>query len=230
MNNHIIIPRGRFAADDAALAAKRAALKAKLLSGDKISLKPGTGNAVQGGGSDSSISIPKGKLAAQWYETNPTLLQAEKDAMAECFPGFELGKLDDGRLYWMGELVPGIYEAKFGRKKSYYVMAVYQNNHPQQVMGSSVHVYPVNPDEVDLIRLIRLLGARLNFLRDSAGGLYFYPLKEDLSKLSESAKKENDISRSAVIALRMAFNWLVKYESILIDSDKIIQIQPYRSI
>ena len=63
MNNQIIIPQGRFAADDAALAAKRAALKAKLLSGDKISLKPGKGDAMQGGGSDSSISIPKGKLA-----------------------------------------------------------------------------------------------------------------------------------------------------------------------
>lgn len=192
MNNQIIIPKGRFGADDAALAAKRAALKAKLLSGDKISLKPGKGDAMQGGGSDSSISIPKGKLAddaalkakrealkkklmggekitlkgdgnvtgtsgaqdatisipkgklaAQWYESNPTLLEAEKAAMAKCFPNFELGKLDDGRLYWMGELAPGVYETKFGRKKSYYVMAVYQNNHPNQQMGSSVYVYLV---------------------------------------------------------------------------------------
>lgn len=138
MEHTITISEGRFAADDAALAARRAALKAKLLSGDKISLKPGTGNAVQGGGSDSTISIPKGKLAAddaalkakrealkkklmggekitlkgdgnvtgtssaqdatisipkgklaaQWYESNPTLLEAEKAAMAKCFPNF----------------------------------------------------------------------------------------------------------------------------------------------
>lgn len=135
MEHVILVPKGRFAADDAALAAKRAALKAKLLSGDKISLKPGNGNAVQGGGSDSTISIPKGKLAAddaalkakrealkkklmggekitlkgdgnvtgtstaqdatisipkgklaaQWYESNPTLLEAEKAAMKNVF-------------------------------------------------------------------------------------------------------------------------------------------------
>ena len=221
MEHTITISEGRFAADDAALAARRAALKAKLLSGDKISLKPGTGNAVQGGGSDSTISIPKGKLAAddaalkakrealkkklmggekitlkgdgnvtgtnsaqdatisipkgklaaQWYESNPTLLEAEKAAMTKYFPNFKLGKLDDGRLYWMGELAPGVYETKFGRKKSYYVKAVYQNNHPNQQIEPSIFVYIIYPEVHDLERD---LGGSIPFvMKDSYGDFYF---------------------------------------------------------
>ena len=39
MNNKIFIPKGRLAEDDAALKAKREALKKKLLEGGKITLK-----------------------------------------------------------------------------------------------------------------------------------------------------------------------------------------------
>lgn len=255
MNNQIIIPQGRLAADDAALAAKRAALKAKLLSGDKISLKPGKGDAMQGGGSDSSISIPKGKLAddaalrakrealkkklmggekitlkgdgnvtgtsgaqdatisipkgklaAQWYETNPTLLQAEKAAMAKCFPGFELGKLDDGRLYWEGELAPGVYETKFGRKRSYYVMAVYQNNHPNQQMGSSVYVYLVNPDYQDILKEYGSHPHHL--LRDSAGEVYLCTTEAGFVQTG------NTVTTAASV-LAWAVKWLLAYELVL---------------
>ena len=256
MEHTITISEGRFAADDAALAAKRAALKAKLLSGDKISLKPGTGNAVQGGGSDSTISIPKGKLAAddaalkakrealkkklmggekitlkgdgnvtgtssaqdatisipkgklaaQWYESNPTLLEAEKAAMKKCFPNFELGKLDDGRLYWMGELAPGVYETKFGRKKSYYVMAVYQNNHPNQQMGSSVYVYLVNPDENDIERECGFVPSHL--LRDSAGEVYLCTTEAGFVQTG------NTVTTAASV-LAWAVKWLLAYELVL---------------
>ncbi len=256
MNNQIIIPQGRFAADDAALAAKRAALKAKLLSGDKISLKPGTGNAVQGGGEDSSISIPKGKLAsddaalkakrealkkklmggekitlkgdgnvtgtsnaqdatisipkgklaAQWYESNPTLLEAEKAAMAKCFPNFELGKLDDGRLYWMGELAPGVYETKFGRKKSYTVMAVYQNNHPVQQMGSSVFVYPVLPDADELIHDGPFCTAHM--LYDSVREKYICTANADDIRVGNT-------KTTAASVLGWAVKWLLAYELVL---------------
>ena len=57
----IVIPQGRLA-DDAALAAKRAELKRKLLEGGKITLKK-DGNATGSAGEASTISIPQGKLA-----------------------------------------------------------------------------------------------------------------------------------------------------------------------
>ena len=256
MEHLILVPNGRFAADDAALAAKRAALKAKLLSGDKISLKPGNGNAVQGGGSDATISIPtgklaaddaalkakrealkkklmggekitlkvdgnvtgtsnakdaticipKGKLASQWYESNPTLLEAEKAAMLKCFPNFELGKLDDGRLYWTGELAPGVYETKFGRKKSYYVMAVYQNNHPNQQMGSSVYVYLVAPD---LYELEKELGRGVpHVLKDSANEIYICTCEADNIQTGPTVT-------TAASVLLWAVKWLLAYELVL---------------
>ena len=105
----ISIPKGKLAADDdAALKAKREALKKKLLEGGKITLKK-DGSVTDDKGENSTISIPKGKLAGQWYENDPALLEAEKAAMHKCFPGFTLDKLDDGRLYWIGKLTPGIY-------------------------------------------------------------------------------------------------------------------------
>lgn len=158
-----------------------------------------------------------------WYNVNPELLEEEKAAMAKCFPGFELGKLDDGRLYWMGELAPGVYETKFGRKKSYTVMAVYQNNHPMQQMGSSVFVYPVLPNADELVRD---LGSQLHFLMDSEGNHYFYPLKEDLIQLTESIKQGYEIKHSSVMALEQAYNWLALYETFLIDRNKLILFTP----
>ena len=78
MNNKIFIPKGRLAEDDAALKAKREALKKKLLEGGKITLK-NNGSVTDDKGADSTISIPKGKLAAnQWYERDPELLEMEK--------------------------------------------------------------------------------------------------------------------------------------------------------
>ena len=167
---NIFIPKGQLA-DDAALAAKRAELKRKLLEGGRITLKK-DGSATGGAGEESSISIPTGKLAAQWYELDPELLEMEKAAMARAFNGFELGKLDDGRLYWVGDVTPGIYESKFGirNRKTYTLMAVYQNYFPMFTMGYSVYVYPIMPDACELIDF---WGFRLHFLRDSNCELHF---------------------------------------------------------
>ena len=201
----ISIPKGKLA-DDTALKAKREALKKKLMSGEKITLK-GDGNVTgSSNAKDATISIPKGKLAAQWYETNPTLLAAEKAAMAQCFPGFELGKLDDGRLYWEGELSPGVYETKFGCKRSYYVMAVYQNNHPNQQMGSSVYVYLVNPDYEDILREYGSHPHHL--LRDSAGEIYLCTTEAGFVQTG------NTVTTAASV-LAWAVKWLLAYELVL---------------
>lgn len=206
MNHKIIIPQGRMAADDAALAAKRAALKAKLMGGEKITLK-GDGNVTDtSNAQESTISIPKGKLAMQWYEANPMLLEAERAAMAQCFPGFTLDILDDGRLYWIGQLSPGVYETKFGVKKSYHVMAVYQNNHPNQQMGSSVYVYLVQPDVEDIVRECGFWPSHL--LRDNADQVYLCTTEAGFVQTG------NTVTTAASV-LAWAVKWLLAYELVL---------------
>ena len=82
----------------------------------------------------------------QWYECEPQLLEAEKEAMHKLFPDFILDKLSDGRLFWSGSLNIGV----LGDNK-WHIMAVYNNNHPQQVMAGSVKVYVVEPDMKELM-------------------------------------------------------------------------------
>ena len=204
--NQIIIPTGRMA-DDAALAAKRAELKRKLLEGGKITLKK-NGGATGGSGESSSISIPGGKLAAQWYERDPELLEMERAAMARAFNGFELTKLDDGRLCWIGDVTPGVYETKYGiqNRKTYTLMAVYQNNHPNQQMGSSVFVYPLLPDVQDLIDFCGFRPSHL--LVDSAGQNYLCTAESTDIKVGKTVT-------TAASVLAWAIKWLTAYELVL---------------
>lgn len=205
----INIPTGKLAMDDVALKAKREALKQSLLQGKKVTIKP-DGEVSEGGG--SGINIPTGKLASQWYESNPSLLEGEKMAMRKFFPNFTLDKLDDGRLFWMGELSPGIYETKFRIKKTYTVMAVYNNNHPEQIMGSSVRIYPVLPDVDDLIRECGFRPYHL--LRDASENLY-------LCTNEAGNVKTGSTTTSAASVLAWAVKWFSCYELVLTgDLDK----------
>ncbi len=208
MENRILIPKGKLVADDdVALKARRAELKRKLLEGGKITLRPDGAATDNPSGQDSTISIPKGKLASQqWYERNPTLLRAEQTAMEKFFPSFKLYKLDDGRLYWTGVLSPGVYETKFGTPRTYTVMAVYQNNHPVQKMGSSVYVYLIQPDIDDIIKEYGKCPHHL--LRDSIGEVYLCTAN------SEDIKTGSTITTAASV-LAWAVKWLLAYELVL---------------
>lgn len=202
----ICIPKGKLAENDEILRAKREALKKKLLEGGRIVLN-GDGNVTNENSDSTTICIPKGKLAAeQWYEKDPELLEMEKLAMNQFFPGFSLDKLDDGRLYWIGTLSPGIYETKFHEKLSYTVMAVYNNNHPQQIMGSSVRVYPVLPDVDDLIE--RCGFRPYHLLRDSNNNLYLCTNEADNVQVGST-------TTSAASVLAWAVRWLMSYELVL---------------
>lgn len=204
----ISIPQGKLA-DDAALAAKRAELKAKLLAGGKITLKK-TGEVTGGPGEASTISIPQGKLASQWYERDRELLEAEKMAMAHAFSNFELGKLDDGRLYWMGTVTPGIYETKFGERRTYHLMAVYQQNHPQQQMGSTVYVYPLLPEVEELMEECKQRAGEYpsHILRDANNQRYLCTAE------SSDVKAGNTVTTAASV-IGWAVKWLMAFELVL---------------
>ena len=199
-SSSIVIPKGKLASDDAALKAKREALRDALIKGKKITIA--SDGDVTKGNDSSSIVIPKGKLAVtQWYEKDPGLLMAEKAAMNRYFPGFTLDKLDDGRLAWVGKLKIGILGGN-----EWYIMAVYNNNHPYQVMGSSVRVYLIEPNIDDLINA---LGWRpLHLLLDSNNQLYLCTAEAGNIKTG----KENT-SAAGVIA--WAVKWLMSFELVL---------------
>lgn len=84
----------------------------------------------------------------QWYEKDPSLLEAEKAAMAKMFPNFKLEQLGNGRLAWTGTLTPGLWrglnasEDDLTAKQTWEVKAIYENNHPSRY---SVKVFLVNP-------------------------------------------------------------------------------------
>ena len=194
----ISVPPGKLAGslDEGALKKMREDLKRRLLNGKKVEISP-SGDVT--GKTNGSISIPRGKLAVkQWYERDPSLLAAEKAAMHRAFPYFQLDKLDDGRLCWIGELGIGA----MGDNK-WTVMAVYNNNHPQQVMGSSVRVYLVEPD---IDELIEGLGVKpLHLLRDDNNQLYLCTAQAD------DIKTGNEVT-SAASVLAWAVKWLLAFE------------------
>lgn len=196
------MPAGKLAGEDAA-ARKRRELRERLVGGKTVPL--GKGGAAMNGG-ENAIEVAKGKLAGQWYDNNPTLLAMEKIAMERNFPQFKLDKLDDGRLCWIGVIEPGIYESKFGEKRQYHLMAVYDNNHPHQQMGSSVRVYPLMPD-VD--ELIQMAGFRpYHLLQDSVGNLY-------LCTNEVGDQKTGTTTTTAASVLGWATKWLIAFELVL---------------
>ena len=194
----ISIPAGKLAEDDAALKRKREELKKKLLEGKRIPISP-DGNVTKGTEHSGGISIPAGKLAVnQWYEKDPGLLAAEKAAMAHAFPYFSLDKLDDGRMAWIGELNIGVMG-----DTSWNIMAVYNNNHPQQIMGSSVRIYLVDPDIQEVINGMGWQPTHL--LRDSNNQLYLCTAEASNIKVGKEVT-------SAASVIAWAVKWLMAFE------------------
>ena len=199
-SSSIVIPKGKLANEDAVLKAKREELKKKLLEGKKVTIAP-DGNVTKGDDS-SSIVIPKGKLAiTQWYEKDPGLLMAEKAAMNHAFPGFALDKLDDGRLAWVGSLNIGILG-----DNEWHIMAVYNNNHPEQVMGSSVRVYLIQPD---IDELIKDLGWKPFHLLPDSNNQYY------LCTAEAGNIKTGKETTSAASVIAWAVKWLMAFELVL---------------
>lgn len=202
-----VIPETKLAAEDA-MAKKRRELREKLIASTKTQLNElkfdGKGN-VMGDGKNTTGVIPDTKLAAlqQWYEVKPELLQAEKAAMHKLFPDFTLGKLDDGRLYWSGSLNIGVLG-----DNEWHVMAVYDNNHPVQKMGSSVKVYLVEPD---INELIADLGWRPHHLLvDSNNNIYLCTTEAEYVKADV-----NKSFHSAASVMGWAIKWLLAFELVL---------------
>jgi len=182
---------------------RRQQLADALRNAQPVTLGKG-GKVVSANDKEASFTVPQGKLAAlmQWYERDPTLLDAEKAAMNRDFPQFSLIKLNDGRLAWVGDVKLNVMG-----NNSWRLMAVYQPNHPVQQMGSSVYVYLVEPS---IEALIEQLGWRPHhLLRDSNNRDYLCTTEASYVKATSTQVT------SANTVLRWAIKWLLCFELVL---------------
>ena len=170
MENFLFIPSGNLASDDDAAARKRKEIAEKLKRGQDVNIT-NTGEVVPVNdpkASDSTLVVPAGKLAASfyWYERDPTLLKQESTVMQIYFPQFTMDKLEDGRLFWYGNLNP-----RGASGGVWTIQAIYDHNHPHNnSYGGSVRVYSIKPALEDLVREV---GSNLpHLLKDDGGNLF----------------------------------------------------------
>ena len=144
--------------------------------------------------------------AFYWYENDVELFTGEKHAMNKFFPRFQLQKLKNGKLSWIGSLSP--------EKKTWFIQAVYQHNHPDNSSyGGSIRVYTIDPD---LDELQRRKGNIPHILRDDVGHLYLCTARmKDI--------KAGHVVTSAASSIAWAAKWISAYElweeGILSDTD-----------
>jgi hypothetical protein len=149
-----------------------------------------------------------------WYEKDPDLLEAEKEAMRRLFPEFQLEKLEDGRFCWSGQVNPR------GADGGVWILqAVYDHDHPHNKRhGGSVHVYSIKPDLDELFEVAD--GEIPHVLRDEYGHFYM-----SIQRLEDVDVREGYTSIfSAVKSIGRAAIWIFWFESWLngeVDEDYI---------
>lgn len=202
--NTINVPKGKLAVDDEAK--KRQELRKALLRGDSevaITRKGDAKPLAEVSSNDgNTINIPKGKLAASmyWYENDPELYREEVMAMNRQFPQFELRKLSDGRLCWIGTIKPETVR----KNAKWMLQLVYDHNHPSNNnWGGSVRVYVIDPD---LDSMNRKLGSIPHLLRDPSGNIHLCTARK------EDVKAGKNLSTSAVSSLAWAIKWICVFE------------------
>lgn len=133
----------------------------------------------------------------QWYEKSSDLLEREKALMNSHYPQFTLENLDDGCLCWIGEIKSLI---NAGRK--YALMVLYHPNHPFGKMGSSVNVYMLLPEGLNLYK---------NYLRpqDTPFGLCAQTCMDTIGEVYQSVcidREECPMTAARQLSLYLA--WL----------------------
>ena len=179
-NKILFIEKASLALDDAA-AKKREEIAERLRQGRDVEIQGNSGEMTtpedMRGMNGPKLKVDKDKLATAfyWYEKDRKRYDMEVKAMRQLFPKFQMEKLDDGRLCWVGKLNPN---GKTGG--IWTIMAVCDHNHPHNnSWGGSVRVYSIQPD---LNELYSEIGQLPNTLRDESGILYICTCPQALVK------------------------------------------------
>ena len=199
----LVTQPGKLATENDAAAKIRADLAKKLREGKPIEIAS-SGDVTGQTGEKPKLVTQPGKLAyTQWYERDPQRLADEKELMHETFPQFELGKLEDGRLYWNGSLKLNVLPNGW----PWEIAAIYTNDHPQAVMGSSVRVLLLNPS---IEQVIDALGYRPHhLLYDEQDGTYLCTTR------AEDVSVGTSYETTAAQTLTWAVKWLTALELVL---------------
>lgn len=146
----------------------------------------------------------------QWYENNPTLLEAEKFAMNKHFPKFNFEIMDDGRASWIGTIISSELH------KEYHVLVVYDNNHPHNYFEdySSVKIYPIFPDADEMFGTVSDLDYKEWLLQDAFNNKFMrlFTNREDIDNQSTV--------QTAASFLYKATVWVDKYERMSNENSK----------
>ena len=153
-----------------------------------------------------------------WYTKNPKLLDAEKQAMQKYFPQFELQKLPDKRLCWVGSVNP-----RGDAGGVWTLMVIYDNDHPstRAVNGNSIRVYSIKPD---LDELYKAVGRLPHVWYDSQGSYFMCTSRKEDVTTDYSENRGTGHVTSAVKSLGWAIKWIWLVEGWLageITSDEI---------
>ena len=127
--------------------------------------------------------------------------------MAKSWPNFTMDYLDDGRLSWVGTLSPNYKE-----KMDWYIQAVYNNNHPQKIMGSSVKIYLIEPEVESLMQRV---GRLSHLIRDHNDELYLCTTEAQYVKDGQISDNNQRQITSAASVIAMAAKWLLGMEMVL---------------
>jgi hypothetical protein len=180
----------------------REKMKEMLKSGRRLKVNPfGRLVAADEPSAQNAINMPEGKLASfSWYENKPKLLEAEKAAMAKFFPRFQLGRLPNGKLYWLGTVAPGLYKDY----KPWTIRAVYEHNHPDNSKyGGSVTVYALDPYIESFVRETGIFIPHT--LNDGEGHLYMCTANPDDVKVGR-------VITSAASSIAWAVKWIAAFQ------------------
>ena len=158
--------------------------------------------------------VDKAVVAAQWYQVNPALQRAEIQAMAEINPDAKMGYLPNGKMYWTIRLRPVVC----GNRKDWTLLAVYDEDHPQQRWGGSVKFYPVKPNYTEMMQLVNASSVTPksipHLLRDSDQQIYM--CTQHQNNIHAGHHKGEKVTTAAA-CLRFASRWITVFELGLID-------------
>lgn len=144
--------------------------------------------------------MPTNISSMQWYEKDPSLLEAEKKDMYVSYPDFKLVQHPDGHLYWQGIIEVGVLS-----NTKWKLRAVYSPNYPKIECEESVRVYLMSPT-----MLINELEWQPKYLCQDSNGLKYISITQALgTKLSTAG------IASAVSYLSLAIKWIIGFELVL---------------
>jgi len=181
------------------------------------------------GSSEDTIIPPSKVAAAQWYQTNPALYQAEISAMRKALnnPTLEPKFKPDDCMYW--EVAVSISAAPGIKPQRYVLELIYDADHPSCRYGTSIKTFVKSPTmeqlDADFNKVLAYWHEKSTD-PDEKKKLLPQPTPHTLSgpgnrrylcssRISDTSASLDAGITSAVTSLRYSYRWLTVYQASL---------------